>query len=136
MNKLSGSHPNPTGNSAEENGILERLLEYFTTEKPFLDPKFRVETAANRLQITQKQLSLAIRHSDAGSFNNLVNRFRVEESRKLMEDPELSNYKVEFIGYKAGFGTKQTFYTAFEQHTGITPGFYRSNIQEKPAEEI
>lgn len=132
-NKLHGPQERFEGNNAEDSGILERLLEYFAQEKPYLDPKFRVETAATRLQITQKQLSQAIRSSEAGSFNNLVNRFRVEESRKLMEDPELANYKVEFIGYKAGFGTKQTFYTAFEQHTGITPGFYRSNIHAKPS---
>lgn len=130
-NRMTGPPEASAGTNMEDSGILEKLLAYFNQEKPYLDPKFRVETAATKLQVSQKQLSQAIRHSEAGSFNTLVNRFRVEESRKLMEDPELANYKVEFIGYKAGFGTKQTFYTAFEQNTGITPGYYRNNIQAK-----
>lgn len=130
MRSHNGTTRHPSTDAQEENDLLEKVLQYLREEKPFLDPKFRVETAANRLQITQKQLSQAIRSSESGSFNTLVNRFRVEESIRLMGDPELSNYKVEFIGYKAGFGTKQTFYTAFEQHTGITPGFFRSKLQE------
>lgn len=47
---------------------------------------------------------------------------------KLMADPEYAHYKVEFIGYRAGFGTKQTFFTAFEQETGLTPGFNKSSL--------
>lgn len=114
---------------ADQN-LADRLEEWLIKERPFLDPKFRVETACERLQTNAKALAQALRQHRGANFNTLINKARVREAMKLMADPEYDHYKVEFIGYRAGFGTKQTFYTAFEQETGLTPGFYRNSIMD------
>lgn len=111
--------------------LADRLEVWLSKEKPFLDPKFRVESACDRLQTNAKALALALKQHRGANFNTLINRARVHEAMRLMSDPEYAHYKVEFIGYRAGFGTKQTFYTAFEQETGLTPGFYRSGMQSE-----
>jgi AraC-like DNA-binding protein len=35
---------------------------------------------------------------------------------------------MEDIANNSGFGSRQSFYTAFEEFTGLNPGFYRAEI--------
>jgi transcriptional regulator GlxA family with amidase domain len=35
------------------------------------------------------------------------------------------------IATQSGFGSKQPFYNAFEEFTGLNPGFYRDEIAKK-----
>ena len=59
------------------------------------------------------------------------NRFRVEEVRRLFDEPSNVNLKLETIATQAGFGNRQSFYDAFEQVTGVKPGYYRKNILQQ-----
>lgn len=126
----SDSNTQRNSPSSPVQNLADRLEDWLNKERPFLDPKFRVDTACERLQTNAKALAQALRQNRGTNFNSLVNKARVQEAMRLMADPEYSHYKVEFIGYRAGFGTKQTFYTAFEQETGLTPGFYRSSVMD------
>ncbi|MFZ4708183.1 MAG: AraC family transcriptional regulator [Bacteroidales bacterium] len=45
-----------------------------------------------------------------------------------MEDMRYNNYKIDAIGTECGFGSKQSFYTPFEQVTGLKPGYYRNQL--------
>ena len=45
-----------------------------------------------------------------------------------MNDAAYRNYKIEAIAAESGFGTRQSFYNAFEQQIGMKPSYYREYI--------
>ncbi|MEI7526734.1 MAG: AraC family transcriptional regulator [Mariniphaga sp.] len=126
---------NPTENNipqkTENEPLIESLFHYFRTEKPYLDPKLKVNTVAVRLNGTQKAISAALNNYNGSNFTSFINQFRVEEVKKIMDEDPSQNYKIEAIAADAGFGNRQSFYNAFEQYTGVKPGYYRKNILER-----
>jgi AraC-like DNA-binding protein len=56
------------------------------------------------------------------NFSALLNRYRVEEACRLRGDPAFDHLTIDAIGYQAGFQSRSTFYSAFKQIRGETPG--------------
>jgi tetratricopeptide (TPR) repeat protein len=120
----------------ENNSLMQRLEAYFETEKPYLNPKLKVDDVGHSLNCTQKEITLAFKtQDDELNFNIFANRFRVQEARRLIDDFSNMNLKLETIATRSGFGNRQSFYVAFEQFTGVKPGYYRKNILEQHAED-
>ena len=59
--------------------------------------------------------------------NDLVNRYRVEEIKEKLVDPEFQHYRIEAIALDAGFANKASFYNAFKKQEGCTPTEYLNN---------
>ena len=62
--------------------------------------------------------------------NSIVNEYRVNEARRLLSDTENLTLTIEYIGNKAGFKSKPSFYNAFKKITGVTPSFYLKTVRE------
>lgn len=107
--------------------LYDQIMEYYTTKKPYLDPMFKVETIIADLNSSHKAILQALKLKNH-NFNTITNLFRVEEAKKRMADQSYNNFKIEAIAKDSGFGTKMSFYNAFEQLTGVKPSFYRNNI--------
>jgi tetratricopeptide (TPR) repeat protein/AraC-like DNA-binding protein len=119
----------------EESGqLLLRLQNYFEQNKPHLDPKLRVDMVAEALNVTPKAIASALKGSLDNNFNLFINRYRIETAKTLLEDPVSRHYKIDVIAMNSGFGTKQSFYNAFEQFTGIKPSYYREHIMTIPSQ--
>ncbi|WP_373493157.1 helix-turn-helix domain-containing protein, partial [Aquiflexum sp.] len=58
-------------------------------------------------------------------FFELVNGYRVEESKNLMMDEKLNHLSMIGIAFEAGFSSKTAFNTAFKKHTGMTPSQFK-----------
>lgn len=56
-----------------------------------------------------------------GNFYDFINRYRIEEAKKLLVSSDSAKYNVEVIAQKCGFKTRSVFYTAFKKYTGVTP---------------
>ena len=55
-------------------------------------------------------------------FVEYVNFYRVEEAKRLLRN---GNDKIAYVCAEAGFGSTQTFYTAFKNFERLTPSEYR-----------
>lgn len=119
----------PTGQGIILDKIGHRLGRYMEQDKPFLDPNLKVDVVLDKLKISQRQLTLVLKQLGFSNFSNFVNHYRVVESRKMLEREEFDIYTIEAIAEKAGFGTKQSFYNAFEQQTGVKPMYYRQSMR-------
>lgn len=106
--------------------LIKNLIRYYQTDKPYLDPKLRVDDVAAKMNANQKAIAAALKQYNKSNFNTFTNQFRVEEAKRIMENLSDSFYKVESVAYDSGFGSKSSFYVAFEQFTGIKPSYYRS----------
>ena len=120
----------------ESEQLLGQLQNYFELNKPFLDPKLRVDTVADNLNVTPKAIAAALKGYHDNNFNLFTNRYRVEAAKTLLEDPVGRQYKINVIATNSGFGSKQSFYTAFEQFTGIKPSYYRDHFMGKQEPKI
>ena len=117
----------------EEVSLIEAITQYFVEEKPFLDSKLKQEDILLRLNTSAKLLLKILKENGFENFNAFLNHYRVNEAKMLIEAPENSNLKMEAIANKAGFGTRQSFYNAFETNTGLSPAYYRSKMMEVSA---
>jgi AraC-like DNA-binding protein len=109
--------------------LFQDIKDYFEREKPYLDPDIRVEQVAEQLGVSQRQITSSLKLQNIRNFNHFINHYRIEEARKLLENPEYDALTIETIAEKSGFGSKQSFYNAFELHTGVKPAFYRQSIR-------
>jgi|GEM_PF-1125381 len=111
--------------------LFEKLKLYFGAEKPWLDSGLKAEQVAERLSITYKILYTTLKENGNQTFNDFVNKYRVEAVIAMFHDPEYLVIKTEVISRKAGFGSRQAFYSAFEKVTGVKPGYYRKYLKDQ-----
>jgi AraC-like DNA-binding protein len=119
---------------SSEDAMIESLNHYYLHEKPYLDPKLKVEDVAAKLNTTQKAIASALKQYNNSNFNTFTNQFRVDEAKMIMENLSDKFYKVETVAYDSGFGSRSSFYLAFEQFTGIKPSYYRSFMLSRKEE--
>lgn len=116
---------------AEIAALISALVQYYDDDKPYLDPKLKLETVVHKLSTTEKNLAAALKIHGNYNFNSFTNHFRVEASKKMMRDPRYRNYKIEAIAEASGFGTRMSFYNAFGQQTGVRPSYFRNYVMVK-----
>jgi transcriptional regulator GlxA family with amidase domain len=122
---------NSEGDDSDETmNLFIRFIELYEKKKPYLDSKLKSETIAKKLQVSPRTITAVLKNNGFSGFNSFNNKFRVEEVKAKFENPDYANLKMEFIASESGFGSKQSFYSAFEEFTGVNPGFYRSEIMK------
>jgi tetratricopeptide (TPR) repeat protein len=112
----------------EELDLFSRLMSYYEKEKPYLNPKYKAVELAKTLEVSQREIAALLKTNGFNGFTNFNNKFRIEEVKRQFEDPKNATLKMEAIANNSGFGSRQSFYTAFEEFTGLNPGFYRAEI--------
>ncbi|WP_246205952.1 helix-turn-helix domain-containing protein [Fulvivirga aurantia] len=60
------------------------------------------------------------------SFNDYLNKHRIDHAKKLLHSDDFGHYKVEAIAIESGFNNKVTFNKAFSKFTGMTPSSFRT----------
>lgn len=108
--------------------LIKRLRSFMEGKKPYLDPELTLSTLAKELSISRSQLSQLINDGVGDNFYNFINKYRVEQVKRLMVDPQMKNYNMLGIALEAGFKSKSTFNLIFKRFTGLTPTEYRKNL--------
>ncbi len=98
---------------------------YIVEDKKYLVSDINLNIIAEKFSISHGYLSKLINEHTEKSFNNYINEFRVEASKKLLLDHTFDNYTIESIGLECGFQSKSNFYSTFKKFTGKTPNEYR-----------
>ncbi len=109
--------------------VKQRLNELMNEKQIYRDDQLRLPQLADELLITTHQLSRILNESYGQNFNSYINKFRVEEAKKiLLAEPDKS---ILSIAYEVGFYSKTTFNTTFARVAECTPAEYRKR-NEKP----
>jgi AraC-like DNA-binding protein len=105
--------------------IKSRIIKYFETEKPYLNPELSMDFLSESLKIPKHHLTEVLNVEIGKNFFQFVNEYRVEAVKvQLMDSRNL--YSIEAIGYDCGFSSKSSFFTVFKKLTGKTPQEYRN----------
>ena len=123
---LTTVEPQPKEIHLKKSKQLDLFEEYILQQRNFLDPLLSLEKSAEHLGVNKTYLSRILNQELNISFNDYINNLRVEEAKKILEQPEFENYTLSAIGLEAGFNSKSTFYTAFKKFTEMSPSDYRN----------
>lgn len=115
--------------SKPDQGLITKLLGHMEEKKPYLNSELTLSILARDLGISRSQLSSLINEGTGDNFYDFVNKYRVEEVKRLMTDPQVKNYNLLGIALEAGFKSKSTFNLIFKRFTGLTPSEYRKNLK-------
>jgi len=120
--------PSQTVTSKPDQELIKRLLDHMQERKSYLDPELTLSQLAKDLNIGRSQLSQLINDGIGDNFYDFINKYRVEQVKKLMTDPRVKHFSMLGIALEAGFKSKSTFNLIFKRFTGLTPTEYRKNL--------
>ncbi len=111
-------------NSNNYKSLIKELTRLMEQEKLYLDTGFSLPKMARELNTNVASVSAAINSQLNISFNDFVNKYRVEEVKAKLETNVLDKYTLAAVAEEAGFKSKTTFYRAFQKFTGQSPMSY------------
>lgn len=121
------------GEVAQE--LARELEEVMKTRQPWLEESLDQQRLALMLGISPHQLSQLLNQHLGESFADFINRYRVEEAKRLLAEAGASRTVMD-IGMEAGFASNATFYRAFRKHVGQTPREFLSDAAASNVESI
>ena len=122
--KAHAVEPEPVHQAGDAN--REKLEAWMAQEKPYLNPGFKLIDLQEVLPLNRTYLSQFI-HAEYGcTFYQFVNRYRIEEAKRLkLEHPEL---KAQELSARSGFSSPTVFSRIFAEMEGVTPREWTSKI--------
>lgn len=107
---------------AESKAALIQLME---TEKPYLDSELSLVKLATLMEVSTHILSYIINNGFDENFYQFINRYRIEEAKKQILNPQMNHLSLLGIGFEVGFNSKTVFNTTFKKYTGQTPSEFK-----------
>ncbi len=115
----------------DEEKIYKKFKELLEKEKIYKQPDISASKLARKLNTNTSYLSIIIHNRFEESFKSIINKYRINEARRLLTSPEYSKYSIEGIAEEVGYNSRSTFYQSFKQITGLTPTQYLENFHSK-----
>ena len=106
----------------------EKLIHLMESEQKFLDPDLSLNKLSKELNIHYNHISRIINDKFGMSYNDFVNKYRINEVRKRLGDERYNGKTILEIMYETGFYSKSVFNTAFKKFTGMTPSAYKKSM--------
>ncbi len=100
-------------------------------EKIYKQSDISASKLARELNTNTSYLSIIINNRFDESLKTIINKYRINEARRLLTSPEYSKYSIEGIAEEVGYHSRSTFYQSFKQITGLTPTQYLENYNSK-----
>ena len=119
-----------TMTNSEASVLISELNELMNNKKLYLDCQLNLKTLAEALNTNTHRLSQSLNEYQGENFFDFVNRYRIEEVKKRMADPESEKFKIIAIAYDCGFNSRSGFYNSFRKFTGQTPTDYMSSVSQ------
>jgi AraC-like DNA-binding protein len=110
--------------------LKEKLENYIREYRPFLNPELKIWDIARDLNTNRTYISRLINHIYGQRFSTFINFYRIEESKRLMTDPETQNYSLTVLASMSGFLNYSSFVRAFKTFENITPNEFRQSIPD------
>jgi AraC-like DNA-binding protein len=104
--------------------LKEKLSLLMTIEKPYLDENLSLPKLAKKMGISVHNLSYLLNEGFDVNFFQFVNRYRIEEAKRILLSPEHAHLSMIGIAFECGFNSKTTFNTTFKKITGVSPSAF------------
>ena len=108
---------------------VEKLRQWMESEKPYLNPEFQLMDLRYVLPMNRTYLSRFIRDEFGCTFYQFVNKYRIEEAKRLMT--EQPNLTIEEVAVRSGFSSRSSFTQTFTKETGLSPREWSTKSREE-----
>ncbi len=116
----------------EKSGLTESLslelkehLQYLLDhEKIYKQNDITLQKLTELLDTTRHNTSQIINEHFGLNFFELMNKYRIEEAKKLLKGEKNKNFNIIDVAYEVGFNNKVTFNKSFKKYNQITPSEY------------
>lgn len=106
---------------------LARIKQEVRKNKLFLEPDLTLQRISEITNLHPRVISETINRCERQNFAQFINRYRVDEAKKLLKDTQ-ANYKIIAVAYNCGFNSLSSFNLTFKKMTSYTPTEFRSLI--------
>lgn len=106
---------------------FHKIDDYLEAKKPYLDPDLTLPKLAKSLNVSHHHLSQVINEIYKQNFFEFINKYRVEEVKNKIVDPQFHNYSLLGIALESGFNSKSAFNRVFKKFTRTTPSKFRDS---------
>lgn len=106
-------------------GYKEKVIQFYLTQKPFLDNAYSLSQLSKDVRIPKHVLSHLFSSQMQMGFVDFNNYHRIEVAKtKLLDDQHV---KIASVAYDCGFNSLSAFNQAFKKFSRITPSRFREN---------
>jgi ligand-binding sensor domain-containing protein/AraC-like DNA-binding protein len=107
---------------------LKRLME---NEKLYREPELSLQGLAEKMGVGHHVVSQVLNEKLNRNFSDYINSYRIEEAKKILQDPQKEEQKITAVAFDVGFNTMVAFYNAFKKYTGMTPSEFKKKVGTK-----
>jgi len=122
--RLSYDRGRAKGLSEQDKKIIEQIKNLLTLEKIYHEPTYSRSDLARELGIADSSVSRLINVYYTKSFPQLLNEYRVADSKRLLIETDAP---IKVVAEEVGFNSLPSFNRVFKDITGQTPSGYRNN---------
>ncbi len=102
--------------------VIEKAMN---EDKLYLESNINLERFAEQIGLKPRDISAILKMHYQSNFFEFINRYRVEEAKRLLLSPDFKNETVLEIIYKSGFNSPSAFHRFFKRMVGVTPTEFR-----------
>jgi AraC-like DNA-binding protein len=110
-----------------EKRLIERELIEHTA---YMNNELTLKDLAKATHLSLHQVSETINRGYKMNFNELINRYRIDEVKKRLIDPQYDHLSLVAIAFDCGFNSKATFNRVFKTITGVSPSDFKASLKK------
>lgn len=100
---------------------VSALKKAMVSDKIYLNPELNLNLVSQYTGISPKIISTVLNQHLHESFNDFVNRYRIEAFKAKFSEQKNEHLTIVGIAFECGFNSQSTFQRAFKQFTGLSP---------------
>lgn len=127
-NKIKSMYKKAKLSDDEYATLYRKVKSYISKEKPYVNTDFKLTDLAHAIGCPAGYLSQMFNVHTQQTFLDFINRYRIEEFKRLIKDPAYKHYTITAICELCGF-KRSTFFSAFKKHENCTPSEYLQRHQ-------
>ena len=108
---------------AECADIVKRMKDYIEREQVYTNQDLKMKDLADVLHLSSSKLSQVFNLYLGQNYYDYINRYRLDEFKKLIEAGENKRYTITALSERCGF-KKSNFFSTFRKVEGMTPAEY------------
>ena len=107
------------------------IVEMIEEEKIYLDEGLSLKEFSDAVSLPPAYVSELINQKFNCSFKRLINRYRLEEAKRIIKATYNTDIKLIEVAFEAGFSNKVSFYRTFKELDQISPSDYLEKIKNQ-----
>jgi len=104
---------------------LRKMEDCMVEQKLYRDSLLTLKDVANKSAVPPHYISQILNESLNEKFYDYVNKYRIEESKRILSDHSRNEKTILEVLYDVGFNSKSVFNNAFKKYVGMTPSEFK-----------